>query len=428
MRNVEGHGFSHAAKPQIRSRKVDGGTTNTYVYNSRGMRAGLAGGENLFDLNGNIVSVVTPGTATLAYNRYTVGGRLLAANLSGTTDFYHQDWLGGIRAGSSLSGSLIDSCTNRPFGDGTNYCGLWYFAGLMSDPWDTLNTSATRSQSPASGRWLTPDPAGMAAMDLSNPQTWNRYAYVLNNPVSFTDPSGLIDPSGMCWFCGGGGGSVPGYYGGDGFGCFMDSLACGTFPTTVLGGNSYGRLPQGISPITEVPGGFAFPTIDANGGISYSYSSDVYNGDLGLPGSAANNGPSARTAGCIARGLQSTFGGGATSGASAGETGGHWNFNVQLQFSSFDAVSAFTSTYAASAASGWPPPARFGSGPALHLENLGSWSVADGSYSIDGTAHIDLFNPNTGFGGIAGHVGVDFLWGHVVQFFGGSIDPSRCPY
>ena len=157
------------------------------------MRAGLAGAENLFDLNGNIVSVVTPGTATLAYNRYTVGGRLLAANLSGTTDFYHQDWLGGIRAGSSLSGSLIDSCTNLPFGDGTNYCGLWYFAGLMSDPWDTLNTSATRSQSPTSGRWLTPDPAGMAAMDLSNPQTWNRYAYVLNNPVSYSDPLGL-DP------------------------------------------------------------------------------------------------------------------------------------------------------------------------------------------------------------------------------------------
>jgi RHS repeat-associated protein len=191
MRNVEGHGFSHAAKPQIRFRKVDGGTTNTYVYNSRGMRAGLAGGENLFDLNGNIVSVVTPGTATLAYNRYTVGGRLLAATISGTTDFYHQDWLGGIRAGSSLSGSLLDSCTNLPFGDGTNNCGLWYFAGLMSDPWDTLNTSATRSQSPTSGRWLTPDPATMAAMDLSNPQTWNRYAYVTNNPVSATDPSGL---------------------------------------------------------------------------------------------------------------------------------------------------------------------------------------------------------------------------------------------
>ena len=41
------------------------------------------------------------------------------------------------------------------------------------------------------GRWLTPDPAGLAAVDLTNPQSWNMYAYVNNNPVSASDPSGL---------------------------------------------------------------------------------------------------------------------------------------------------------------------------------------------------------------------------------------------
>lgn len=38
---------------------------------------------------------------------------------------------------------------------------------------------------------MTPDPAGLAAVDLSNPQSLNRYAYVLNSPVNFIDPLGL---------------------------------------------------------------------------------------------------------------------------------------------------------------------------------------------------------------------------------------------
>ena len=38
---------------------------------------------------------------------------------------------------------------------------------------------------------MHPDPAGLAAVDPSNPQSWNRYAYVLNNPLRLVDPQGL---------------------------------------------------------------------------------------------------------------------------------------------------------------------------------------------------------------------------------------------
>lgn len=41
------------------------------------------------------------------------------------------------------------------------------------------------------GRFSSPDPGWMQQADPINPQTWNQYAYVLNNPLRFTDPSGM---------------------------------------------------------------------------------------------------------------------------------------------------------------------------------------------------------------------------------------------
>jgi RHS repeat-associated protein len=49
-----------------------------------------------------------------------------------------------------------------------------------------------REYSAGMGRWLAPDPAGLAAVDITNPQTWNRYAYVANNPLSNIDALGLV--------------------------------------------------------------------------------------------------------------------------------------------------------------------------------------------------------------------------------------------
>jgi RHS repeat-associated protein len=62
---------------------------------------------------------------------------------------------------------------------------------------DTENQSGSledfmyRRYNPTQGRWISPDPAGLGVVDPSNPQTWNRYAYVLNNPAVLIDPLGL---------------------------------------------------------------------------------------------------------------------------------------------------------------------------------------------------------------------------------------------
>jgi len=48
-----------------------------------------------------------------------------------------------------------------------------------------------REYHPVWGRWVSPDPAGLGAVNPANPQSWNRYAYVTNNPLALTDPTGL---------------------------------------------------------------------------------------------------------------------------------------------------------------------------------------------------------------------------------------------
>ncbi|OLE97457.1 MAG: hypothetical protein AUG75_08110 [Cyanobacteria bacterium 13_1_20CM_4_61_6] len=65
------------------------------------------------------------------------------------------------------------------------------FTGLERDSESNLDHTWFRQYSSPIGRWMRPDPAGLAAVDPFNPQSWNRYVYVLNNPLAYRDPLGL---------------------------------------------------------------------------------------------------------------------------------------------------------------------------------------------------------------------------------------------
>jgi RHS repeat-associated protein len=113
----------------------------------------------------------------------------------GNTRFMHTDWLGNTRAYTKLDGSLQATCQTLPFGDARN-CTLNseddYYAGpLWWSGDDSSYLSQTRHYNPAQAHWTTTDPAGLAETDASDPQTLNRYAYVMNNPLGFVDPTGL---------------------------------------------------------------------------------------------------------------------------------------------------------------------------------------------------------------------------------------------
>jgi RHS repeat-associated protein len=66
------------------------------------------------------------------------------------------------------------------------------FTGKPRDPEIGLDYFGFRYSNSTLGRWMTPDPAENLVASPADPQTWNQYAYVMNNPTTWTDPNGLI--------------------------------------------------------------------------------------------------------------------------------------------------------------------------------------------------------------------------------------------
>jgi RHS repeat-associated protein len=66
-----------------------------------------------------------------------------------------------------------------------------HFTGYEADAETGLNFAEARYQSPTQGRFTSVDPLGASATVL-NPQSFNRYSYVLNNPTNLTDPTGMM--------------------------------------------------------------------------------------------------------------------------------------------------------------------------------------------------------------------------------------------
>ena len=184
---------------------VDNGSTATYVYDAQGRRvqkktsAGTV--DYLYDLSGHQAAEVS---STGAWNRgeiYAAGRHLVtySGGNSGTTYFDFTDWLGTERVRTDPTMATKETCTNLPFGDsqtctGTNVSPL-AFTGQQYDSEDNFTNFQFRQHDATQGRWLTTDPSGLAAVDPTNPQTWNRYAYAVNNPANNVDPLGLEEMS-----------------------------------------------------------------------------------------------------------------------------------------------------------------------------------------------------------------------------------------
>ncbi|HWS72167.1 MAG TPA: RHS repeat-associated core domain-containing protein, partial [Thermoanaerobaculia bacterium] len=142
---------------------------------------------------------------------------VLLANLTPGTapKHYTVDHLGSPRLITDASG--VHAQDFDPFGNGGLLgSGALQFAGQERDRANVGGGTAdlpdylhARSYDPVWGRFLSVDPTWNSA-DLSRPQSWNRYSYVLNNPVRYTDPDGQCADALSCALLGFEVGNVPG--------------------------------------------------------------------------------------------------------------------------------------------------------------------------------------------------------------------------
>ncbi len=242
---------------------VNSGSTWSATYNAFGQRVERisTGGrtEELYDPSGRLLGHLNGANGVWWEEYVPFDGRLLwyytqATNVS---RYFHVNALGSLGLATDQTGASVEEMLYYPFGDRwQNTTGFGWdekFAQFPQRDEDIqMYMSTFREDNPGLGRWMSPDPLGG---DVTNPQSLNRYAYVLNNPTSLTDPMGLdsgnpADPCSADWYyyshaeCGG---SPPGD-------CEEYDLgSCSGNPFPPLGGYGGGGYGGGGGTVSSAP-------------------------------------------------------------------------------------------------------------------------------------------------------------------------------
>jgi RHS repeat-associated protein len=202
-------GFCYDASGNLLKQGAAPCPSPTYVYNAENQLTSTAGVTYTYDGDGKRVMkssgmIYWYGTNSDPLVETDLSNNFLAAYLflngkrvgrhlpTNEVDLYFADALGSSRFVNSLAGWNVSDF--YPFGgERVIYTGTlnhYKFTGKERDSESGLDNFGARYDSSQYGRFMSPDP-GNAGADPTNPQSWNMYSYVLNNPLSNTDPSGL---------------------------------------------------------------------------------------------------------------------------------------------------------------------------------------------------------------------------------------------
>jgi RHS repeat-associated protein len=189
-----------------------------YAYDGQNRRIwSWNGGVDTYgDLTNYAVNVYTPVGQKLGAYKFSVallGGTYtptMQVSLASSDQYFGgrrlavMDQLGSAGGNTATAGSFF------PWGEpkATNPQDTWSYATYWADSATGLDYANNRYYSNAYGRFMTADPDQSSAKP-SDPQSWNRYAYVTGDPVNKNDPTGLDDEDDDDDDGGGGGGGAP---------------------------------------------------------------------------------------------------------------------------------------------------------------------------------------------------------------------------
>jgi len=182
----------------------------TFIYDAENKQTEVRDSQNTligqyrYDGDGRRVKKIVPSTGETTVFVYDASNKLVAEYSTqvepastAKISYLTNDHLGSPRITTDALAQVVSRRDFRPFGEEVaraNYGSdsvRQKFTSYERDIESNLDFAQARYYGYNHGRFTSPDPLAASANPIRL-QSWNRYSYSYNNPLRFTDPSGMI--------------------------------------------------------------------------------------------------------------------------------------------------------------------------------------------------------------------------------------------
>jgi RHS repeat-associated protein len=183
--------FTWNEENQLTQVSLPGGLTVNYKYDGLGrriQRTTTAGGNERYIYDGQNILIdlnADSSVATTYLNGPGIDNQLRQTSATTGVSYYLTDQVGSTAALTNTSGNIVELLAYDSFGNSSGSSLTRYtYTGRELDPDTGLMYYRARFYDPQVGRFVSEDPAGLSP-------GINPYVYVGNDPIQWSDPSGL---------------------------------------------------------------------------------------------------------------------------------------------------------------------------------------------------------------------------------------------